>query len=126
MRAIFLALVAVLALYGCNPEQRKAAVEGAGKAIGVVTYPDGTINKNADGSPILDGKPDYVTTEVLMAFGEGVLQRTSGGPVDLVTYILTALGGAILGWGGEALRKKKPVQGVAALPLPDMFQQKVG
>jgi hypothetical protein len=98
-----------LALAGCVAVDRHAALEDLGDHYGVQSYPDGEIYKLPDGTPELDGRPDYKPEEVAIKVA-GEAATHGGDPVGLAIYL--ALGAGAVGIGllkrkvlGQALVK---------------------
>jgi hypothetical protein len=95
---MFVALGAMFAFpIACNEAERRGLVADAGGYVHAPAYPDGTVDKDELGNPVLDGKPDYDPKEVALAAAQNALQL-SANPAELALWAAIGGVGLAVGW----------------------------
>jgi hypothetical protein len=95
---MFLALGAMFAFpIACNEAERRGLVADAGGYVHAPAYPDGTVDKDELGNPVLDGKPDYDPKEVALAAAQNALQLSTN-PAELAVWAALGGVGLAVGW----------------------------
>lgn len=85
------------AQFSCTKLERRDMAQDWAQYVGATKYEDGELNKDEQGNPVLDGKPDYDPKEIVTKTAVAVAVR-SGNPVDLGVW--AAIGGVTVavGW----------------------------
>lgn len=95
--AAFLLTASIAVQSGCTWQERRDVAQDWATYVGATPYPDGELNKDEKGQPILDGKPDYDPKEIAEKTALELAKR-AGNPADMALW--AAIGGVTLaaGW----------------------------
>lgn len=108
------AVLTFLSMSACTVAERKDAAQDWAAYVGATAHPDGSLNKDELGNPVLDGKPDYDPKEVAEKTAIEVAKRV-GNPTDLAIW--SAIGGLTVGiaWFKRKFLASAAKEGVKAL-----------